>query len=79
MKPPLSITAAGLTDKFRPPATKVCRLCKTEKPIKEFVLQMKNRDGRSHECRACKKGNEDRKELKRKEQAKTFFDAKYFD
>ncbi len=79
MKPPLTITAAGLTDKFRPPSTKVCRLCKIEKLIKEFVMQIKNRDGRSHECRTCKKDIEDQKELKRKELAKTFFDSKYFD
>ena len=66
-------------DQFRPPKTKTCRICKIEKPIKEFSVQIKNSDSRTHECRACKKEIEDQKKEQRKEHAKTFFDSKYFE
>jgi hypothetical protein len=65
-------------DRFRPPKTKTCRICKIEKPIKEFSVQGKNTDGRTHECRSCKKDIEDQKKASRKEYAKTFFDEKEF-
>lgn len=68
----------GLTDKFRRPATKVCRLCEKELPIKDFNLSIKGRFGYTNECRACRKEHEDRKVRKRKEHAITFFDAKFF-
>ncbi|HEX6427987.1 MAG TPA: hypothetical protein VF008_09895 [Niastella sp.] len=74
----IAASKVGLTDKFRPPATKVCRLCEKEKPIKEFSLNIKGRNGYSNECRGCKKEHEDQKQLQRKERAKTFFDAKFF-
>lgn len=69
----------SLTDRFRPPKTKVCKACKVDKPIKEFAHNIKNKDNYDQNCRACKKAIEDQKELKRKEHAKTFFDSKYFD
>jgi hypothetical protein len=72
------ITGPSLTDRFRPPAAKTCRICKIEKPIKEFSMQIKNSDGRTHECRSCKKEHEDKKKAARIEHAKTFFDEKFF-
>lgn len=69
---------SGLTDKFRPPATKVCRLCKKELPIKNFSVSFKGRHGYANECRSCKKEHEDQRAEERKERAKTFFDAKFF-
>lgn len=69
---------SGLTDKFRPPATKVCRLCKKELPIKNFSVSFKGRHGYANECRGCKKAHEDHKTEQRREKAKTFFDARFF-
>lgn len=68
----------GLTDKFRRPATKVCRLCEKELPIKKFNLSIKGRFGYTNECRDCKKEHEANKEQERKEKARNFFDAKFF-
>lgn len=69
---------SGLTDKFKPPATKVCRLCKQELPIKNFSVSFKGRHGYANECRGCKKAHEDHKTEQRREKAKTFFDARFF-
>lgn len=67
------ITTSGLTDKFRPPKTKVCRLCKVEKPIKDFVHNLKGRHGYANECRCCKKEHEDRKKAAKSEYGKKYF------
>jgi hypothetical protein len=69
---------SGLTDKFKPPATKVCRLCKQELPIKKFSVSFKGRHGYANECRGCKKAHEDHKTEQRREKAKTFFDARFY-
>lgn len=69
---------SGLTDKFRPPATKVCRLCKEDKPTKDFARNFRGRSGYANECRTCKNDCENRKKKEQKEHAKTFFDAKFF-
>lgn len=68
----------GLTDKFRPPKTKVCRLCKQDKPVKEFARNIRGRSGYANECRTCNREQENKKTEQQKENAKTFFDAKYF-
>lgn len=69
---------SGLTDKFRPPATKVCRLCNQELPIKDFARNVRGRSGYANECRACNWKHEHQKIEEQKEKAKTFFDAKFF-
>lgn len=74
----ITTTKSGLTDKFRPPATKVCRLCKEDKPTKDFARNFRGRSGYANECRVCKNDHENRKKEEQKEQAKTFFDAKFF-
>lgn len=33
--------------------TKICRLCNTEKPLKEFYKQSRNADGYEKRCKAC--------------------------
>lgn len=68
----------GLTDKFRPPKTKVCRLCMHEKPTKDFARNVRGRSGYANECRACNREQENKKTEQQKEQAKIFFDAKFF-
>lgn len=69
---------SGLTEKFRPPVTKICRLCKEEKPTKDFARNFRGRSGFANECRACKTKDDHRRQDQQKEHAKTFFDAKYF-
>lgn len=69
---------AGLTDQFRPPATKVCTGCKKDKPLKDFYLNGESRDGRHSKCGDCLRAIEQQKKTQRKEKAKTFFDARFF-
>lgn len=67
------IKTAGLTDKFRPPVTKVCRICKAEKPIKDFAQNIKGRNGYANECKVCKRDADKAREEKRAEYAKNYF------
>lgn len=67
------ITTAGLTDKFRPPTTKVCRICKNEKPIKLFSKCAKGRHGYANECLCCKKEHKDKKRADKAEYSKNYF------
>lgn len=68
----------NLTDKFRPPKTKVCTGCKKDKPLKDFYMNGESRDGRHSKCGDCLRAVEYQKKAQQKEQAKTFFDAKFF-
>jgi hypothetical protein len=68
----------SLTDRFQPPATKVCTSCKADKPIKEFCRTTKSPDGYNWSCRACKKEREEEKKSQRKKYSKTFFDEREF-
>jgi hypothetical protein len=63
----------GLTEKFRPPKTKVCVGCKEKKPLKEFNINTENKDGRYSKCKKCLKAIEKKKKEDIKEYAKTFF------
>lgn len=69
---------SNLTDKFRPPKTKICTGCKKDKPLKDFYLNGESRDGRHSKCGDCLRAVEHQKTAQRKEHAKTFFDAKFF-
>lgn len=63
----------NLTDKFRPPKTKICNTCKIEKPLKAYPQQTESKDGRHNKCRDCLKAVEKQKKAELAEYAKNFF------
>lgn len=63
----------NLTDKFRPPKTKVCNSCKKDRPLKDFTIQTDNKDGRGNKCRQCLKDIEEQKKAENAEYAKNYF------
>ena len=63
----------GLTNKFRPPKTKICNTCKIEKPLKDFYLCGENKDGRTNKCADCLKDVEKQKKIDKAEYAKKYF------
>lgn len=67
------ISNQGLTDQFKPPATKVCRSCKSEKPIKEFAQNPRGKFGYANDCKACDKEVYEMKKAAHAEYAKNYF------
>jgi hypothetical protein len=63
----------NLTDKHRPPKTKVCKRCKKEKPLKEFQRHGETKDGRHPKCKDCTKEVEAKKKEEDKKYSKRFF------
>lgn len=73
MKTDKHITNEGLTDRFKPPPTKVCTKCKKEKPIKDFAHSAKGKHGYSYECKTCKNEADKIRKQQRAEYAKNYF------
>ena len=42
-----------MTDLFGHEPTKICRVCKTEKPLSEFYRVTGGRDGHRNDCKSC--------------------------